>query len=195
MEFASRPPIRPPPMSLHPPLVGSTISLPLPLPLPPSGSLGHLSDFSIRPYAANTQSRTILPITHVKDGIRGLRAPRTPPPEMTTTDSRICSYNSNINHGYPKPFNHPIASSEISWTFDSFQNTAQPKQTYQQQSPLRHASVYNAQLQQDPPQPKRRRNSTARTGAAMIVPASINSTRGNLAGFAAQVFLTTLTLR
>jgi hypothetical protein len=198
-EFVSRPHIRPPSSTIafDPPHVlrsTSTASTPA-LPLPrPSVPFGQLSDYSIRTNDARTlatfsiRSTSIPPITHVKDSVRGLQ---TPPPEMTTAEIRPPAPHSS-SHGYFKPFDNPVTSSEVSRTLERMRSVTQQQQqkpVYQQPtSPSRRVSVYNAQTQQ-PPQPTRRRNSTIRTGAAMIVPASINSTKGAIADFAAQVHL------
>jgi hypothetical protein len=103
----------------------------------------------------------------VKQGLR------TPPPDMTT--GPLLSFGSGPRG---QQFEPQISSTGVEKILDSFRSNTQTSQ------PVRRPSLYSSQPE---PEIQRRRSTSTQNGASLTVPSTINSSKGSLAEFAAQV--------
>jgi len=105
-------------------------------------------------------------LSSVKQGLR------TPPPDMMT--GPLLSFGSE----HRGQFEPQISSTGVEKILDSFRGNTQTSQ------PARRPSLYSSQPE---PEIQRRRSTSTQNGASLTVPSTINSSKGSLAEFAAQI--------
>lgn len=142
--------------------------------------------YALGPKGPTSNSATLLPPLPSSTTTRYIAGLQTPPPEMTSSQS-YPHHSYQYDATQPKQFMSTLPNPTVAKITDPFRYTSTQPQTgcsslQRLSSPLLRHEYTNQN-------PRRDDSTTHRSSPPMTVPSSVNSSKGNLQDFAAQVSL------